>query len=138
MITSVNSSFFTRIPNTTESSNKPDRTAIAVSKVDISRLTDTDFDKEILNNYLKAVDSALDELARSAAVAGADKSRIEDNKSFLENLVATNNRGIGQLINADLNEETAKLKALQTQEQLAIQALGIANSSSQNLQRLFE
>ncbi|WP_287959860.1 flagellin [Filomicrobium sp.] len=92
----------------------------------------------ILSNYLKAVDSALYEITLSASVVGAAKSRVEANKDFVKNLIDANNRGIGQLVDADLNEESAKLKALQVQEQLAIQALGIANSSSQNILRLFD
>lgn len=66
------------------------------------------------------------------------KLREQANKEFEKALIDAKNRGIGQLVDADLNEESAKLKALQTQEQLAIQALGIANSSSQNILRLFQ
>lgn len=112
--------------------------AVRVSEIDISKLTDTEFDRGILTSYLKATDDALQELTLSASVIGAAKSRVEGNKTFVKNLVDANNRGIGQLVDADLNEESAKLKALQTQEQLAIQALGIANSSSQNILRLFQ
>ncbi|WP_313611017.1 flagellin, partial [Rhizobium sp.] len=45
--------------------------------------------------------------------------------------------GIGRLVDADMNEESTKLKALQTQQQLAIQSLSIANSDSQNILSLF-
>ncbi len=131
MITSVSTLNFARI-RAIETSDRSGGAAIAVPKID------TDFDKEILSNYLKAVDSALSDLALSGSVVGAAKSRVEGNQSFVKNLIDANNRGIGQLVDADLNEESAKLKALQTQEQLAIQALGIANASSQNLLRIFE
>lgn len=63
---------------------------------------------------------------------------FEGNKEFLKNLIDANNRGISQLVDADLNEESAKLKSLQTQEQLAIQALGLANRYSQNILSMFE
>lgn len=131
MITSVSTLNFARI-RAIETSDRSGGAAIAVPNID------TDFDKEILSNYLKAVDSALSDLALSGSVVGAAKSRVEGNQSFVKNLIDANNRGIGQLVDADLNEESAKLKALQTQEQLAIQALGIANASSQNLLRIFE
>lgn len=131
MITSVSTLNFARI-RAIETSDRSGGAAIAVPNID------TDFDKEILSNYLKAVDSALSNLALSGSVVGAAKSRVEGNQSFVKNLIDANNRGIGQLVDADLNEESAKLKALQTQEQLAIQALGIANASSQNLLRIFE
>ena len=44
-------------------------------------------------------------------------------------------RGIGQLVDADMNEELTKLQALQVKQQLGIQALSIANSPSQNILR---
>ncbi|MGV6875407.1 flagellin N-terminal helical domain-containing protein [Pseudochelatococcus sp. B33] len=112
--------------------------AVRVSDIDISALTDTAFDKGVLSAYISAVDDALQELTLSASVIGAAKARIEGNRSFVKNLIDANNRGIGQLVDADLNEESTKLKALQVQEQLAIQALGIANSSTQNILSLFQ
>ena len=46
-------------------------------------------------------------------------------------------RGIGQLVDADLNEESTRLQALQVQQQLGIQSLSIANANSQNILSLF-
>ena len=46
-------------------------------------------------------------------------------------------RTVGSLVDADMEEESTKLKALQTQQQLAVQALSIANSNSQNILMLF-
>lgn len=132
MITSVSSPTFTRTREIV-SSDRSAASEVAVSNIDISRLTDTDLDKEILNRYIKAVDDALSELTLSASVVGATKSRIEGNNAFVKNLIDSNTRGIGQLVDADLSEEAAKMKALQTQEQLAIQTLEISNSGSQNL-----
>ena len=43
----------------------------------------------------------------------------------------------GQLVDADMNAESARLSALQVQQQLGIQALSIANSNSQNILSLF-
>ena len=45
--------------------------------------------------------------------------------------------GIGNLVDADVAKESANLTALQTKQQLGVQALSIANSSSQNLLSLF-
>ena len=44
---------------------------------------------------------------------------------------------IGRLVDADMNEESTRLKALQTQQQLGVQALSIANSSAENIMSLF-
>ena len=46
-------------------------------------------------------------------------------------------RGVSQLVDADMNAESTKLQALQVQQQLGIQALSIANSGSQNILSLF-
>lgn len=129
---------FDKVRTVTSNADGSGAKAVRVSDIDISGLTDTAFDKGILSAYITAVDDALQELTLSASVVGAAKARIEGNKTFVQNLIDANNRGIGQLVDADLNEESTKLKALQVQEQLAIQALGIANSSTQNILSLFQ
>ncbi|WP_277996339.1 flagellin, partial [Ensifer sp. Root1252] len=58
-------------------------------------------------------------------------------KDFVDNLMDSIESGVGKLVDADMNEESTRLKALQTQQQLGIQALSIANSSSQNILSLF-
>jgi flagellin len=47
-------------------------------------------------------------------------------------------RGIGRLVDADMEEESTRLQALQVQQQLGIQALSIANATSQQILRLFQ
>ncbi len=47
-------------------------------------------------------------------------------------------RGVGQLVDADMNEESTKLQALQVKQQLGVQSLGIANTSSQSILQLFQ
>ena len=46
-------------------------------------------------------------------------------------------RGVSQLVDADMNEELTRLQAIQVKQQLGIQALSIANGSSQNILALF-
>ena len=58
-------------------------------------------------------------------------------QDFVSGLMDAISTGIGQLVDADLNEESTKLQALQTQQQLGIQALSIANSNSSNILSLF-
>ena len=58
-------------------------------------------------------------------------------EDFVSNLMDTIDKGIGRLVDADMNEESTRLKALQVQQQLGIQALSIANSNSQNILSLF-
>jgi flagellin len=51
--------------------------------------------------------------------------------------MSTIDKGVGRLVDADMNEVSTRLKALQTQEQLAIQSLSIANHNAQNVMQLF-
>ena len=62
---------------------------------------------------------------------------IDGQKAFVSTLIKANERTISILVDADVEEESTKLKALQTQQQLAVQALSIANSASQNVLLLF-
>ena len=70
--------------------------------------------------------------------AGAAKKRIDMQKSFTTSLMDSIERGVGQLVDADMNKESTRLQALQVQQQLGIQALSIANSSAQNVLALFK
>ncbi|MCB1419317.1 MAG: flagellin, partial [Notoacmeibacter sp.] len=69
---------------------------------------------------------------------GATKSRISMQTDFVNTLLDAVERGIGTLVDADMTEESTRLQALQTQQQLGIQALSIANSSAQNILQLFQ
>ena len=91
-----------------------------------------------LTTALGTVETALAKLADGAATLGAAKSRIDTQKSFLSNLSDSVDRGVGQLVDADMNRESTKLQALQVQQQLGVQALSIANSSAQNILSLFK
>jgi flagellin len=89
-----------------------------------------------------ATDAALTETAltamkTAAATIGAAKSRVDSQKAFTSKLMDAIDRGIGQLVDADMEKESARLSALQVQQQLGIQALSIANSSTQNVLSLF-
>ncbi len=90
-----------------------------------------------VDTALGTVETALAALADQAAELGAAKSRVDLQKDFVGKLSDAIERGVGQLVDADMNEESARLSALQVQQQLGIQALSIANSNSQNILSLF-
>jgi flagellin len=90
-----------------------------------------------LDGMISAVDSMLGSLTDVAATLGATNARIDMQNEFVSNLMDTIDKGVGRLVDADMNEESTKLKALQTQQQLGIQALSIANSNSENILQLF-
>ncbi len=92
---------------------------------------------QTLDGMILAVEKILSTLTDSAATLGAINSRISMQEDFVSNLMDVIDRGIGRLVDADMNEESTKLKALQTQQQLGIQSLSIANSNSESILQLF-
>jgi len=68
---------------------------------------------------------------------GAAAQRIDGQVSFLKEIRSSLERGLGALVDADLAQESAMLSALQVRQQLAAQALSIANSSPQIILSLF-
>ncbi|WP_310620265.1 flagellin N-terminal helical domain-containing protein [Flexibacterium corallicola] len=109
----------------------------SVLDFDISALGDTVGDRTLMDAVIVAVDQQYDKMTDAATALGSAKSRVDMQMEFSKNLSDAIERGIGQLVDADMNEESTRLSALQTQEQLGIQALSIANSSSQNILSLF-
>ena len=107
---------------------------VSVSTLDITaaNIDDTDIDQLISH-----VDSALQDMTTAAADIGSAAKRVDLQNEFVGNLMDAIDRGIGQLVDADMSEESTKLQALQTQQQLGIQALAIANSGAQSILSLF-
>ncbi|ACM35530.1 MULTISPECIES: flagellin [Rhizobium/Agrobacterium group] len=99
-------------------------------------LTSTTTDDEI-DGMVASVDKMLTSMTDAASTIGATTSRLKLQDSFIKDLSDTIDTGVGRLVDADMNEESTKLKALQTQQQLGIQSLSIANSSSENVMSLF-
>ncbi|MFN8921014.1 MAG: flagellin [Hyphomonadaceae bacterium] len=86
---------------------------------------------------LGLVNTSITNLGTQLATWGAGAKRLEVHKTFISKLQDALNNGIGAIADADLAKESAKLQALQTKSQLGIQALSIANSSSQSALSLF-
>jgi len=83
-----------------------------------------------VNTAITATNSALGQL-------GTGATALQNQLTFVQNLQDTLDTGIGNLVNANLGKESAQLTALQTKQQLGIQALSIANQSSSVLLSLF-
>jgi flagellin len=86
---------------------------------------------------LSMVESALKAMTGAGSQLGSLSNRIDLQTSFTSALKGSIESGIGKLVDADMEEESSKLSALQTQQQLAVQSLSIANSSSQTILSLF-
>jgi flagellin len=86
---------------------------------------------------LSAVEASLSNVDNALASLGTSSNALDTHLNFVSNLQDTLTTGIGNLVNADLAKESATLQALQTKQQLGIEALSIANSSSSALLSLF-
>ncbi len=76
------------------------------------------------------ISTSLNNLNQALARLGTGSKALEVHNSFVTKLSDAMEKGIGNLVDADLAKESAKLQALQTKQQLGVQALSIANSSS--------
>ena len=75
------------------------------------------------------IGTSLDNLSASLARLGTGAKSLEIHKTFVGKLSDALTKGIGNLVDADLAKESARLQALQVKQQLGIQALSIANSA---------
>ncbi|WP_283176496.1 flagellin [Gemmobacter sp. 24YEA27] len=89
--------------------------------------------RSALSNIETMINKAID----AAAEFGSAQGRIDTQTSFVSSLTDAMTAGIGTLVDADMEEASARLQALQVQQQLGIQALSIANQQPQNLLSLF-
>jgi flagellin len=110
----------------------------SVATLDIAALTYSTTDTATLDAYISIVDSALTDVTTAASDLGAVKNRISMQQDFIANLMDSVTKGIGQLIDADMSQESTKLQALQVQQQLGVQSLSIANQNSQQILSLFK
>jgi len=83
------------------------------------------------------VDSALSTVRQTATTFGTNSSMLEIRNEFTSNLINTLKGGAGELVNADINEESANMLSLQTRQQLGTISLSIAQQSEQGVLRLF-
>jgi flagellin len=112
--------------------------ASATMTASVMTLDITNMSAGALSNALSGVDAVLQDMTDAASDLGAVQSRITMQEDFVANLRDSIDAGIGRLVDADMSEESTKLKALQTQQQLSIQALSIANSNTQSILQLFQ
>jgi flagellin len=112
-------------------------TTTSLATMDISALTDSSADLATINDYVKIADAALSDVTKAASDLGASKTRIASQTSFVSNLSDSITKGVGSLVDADMNQESTRLQALQVQQQLGVQSLSIANQNSSMILKLF-
>lgn len=79
------------------------------------------------------IEALIDVAKKGAAELGTAAKRINDQSNFVSKLADSLTAGIGALVDADMEEASARLQALQTQQQLGVQALSIANQAPQTI-----
>lgn len=121
----------------------PTRSTISVATVDFEANIDLSSNLTAITDTATAV-TALGEIEgflqvaiNGAAALGASTARIQGQNEFVGKLTDAMKTGIGSLVDTDMEEASAKLQALQTQQQLAVQSLSIANQAPQTILQLF-
>lgn len=112
-------------------------TTVSLAAMDIASLTDSAADLQTLDDYISIADAALGDVSTAASGLGSARHRVTMQQDFVTSLMDSITTGVGQLVDADMTRESTRLQALQAQQQLAIQSLSIANSSSQQILKLF-
>lgn len=92
---------------------------------------------EQFDQMISYSDYMLTSMSSAAARLGSISNYFDRQTEFVQDMRDAATRGVGRLRDSDLNDQSARLKALQTQQQLGLQALSIANSNSENIVSLF-
>ena len=116
----------------------------AAKDMTVQDFVDTDFSKvssatmeQVLKSVQGKVTSATSNVVTAGAALGAAKAQVTGQIDYVSKLMDAVDKGVGSLVDADMNAESARLASLQVQQQLGIQALSIANQNSQNILSLF-
>lgn len=100
----------------------------------------TDYDVTTANGAkaaLAGVENLIQTSINSASAFGSAQGRIDTQMDFVSSLTDALKSGIGSLVDANMEEASARLQALQVQQQLGIQSLSIANQAPQSILSLF-
>ena len=121
-----------------------DKVTKAAGKMTVLDFVNTDFSgfsSATMEQVLKAVQgkvtTATSNVVTAGATLGAAKAQVTGQIDYVSKLMDAVDKGVGSLVDADMNAESARLASLQVQQQLGIQALSIANQNSQNILSLF-
>ncbi|ORE95794.1 flagellin N-terminal helical domain-containing protein [Acuticoccus yangtzensis] len=90
-----------------------------------------------LDAWIAAIDTAIAAATDGAQTAGSAVTAMESAENYLNTIIDARTAAVGELVDANMEEESTKLRALQTQQQLAVEALSIANTQSASILGLF-
>ncbi|WP_238372809.1 flagellin [Heliomarina baculiformis] len=135
VVTGISRSAAGSISTTTITFSQQDLGAIAstLGAIDLTTASTT----ALMQTALQEAETQLDAAIVSATALGIAEKSIETQKEFLGALTDTLDSGVGSMVDADMEQEAARLQSLQVQQQLATQSLSIANQAPQNILSLF-
>lgn len=91
----------------------------------------------LYSNFVDTLETKLQGLAERMAYLGSLQSSLETYDELNKSRMDAVTTGVGRLVDTDMNEASSRLRALESQQQLAVQALSIANASPDALLQLF-
>jgi len=115
-------------------STKPPGGLLTAGAYDLTNLTTS---ATTASAQLTAAENALTAVTSYASTIGSTQDRMTAASTFNTALSTNYTNGVSGLVDADMNEASTRLQALQTQQQLGIQSLSIANQNSQLILKLF-
>jgi flagellin len=112
--------------------------AKTISLVGLGLTTSSSFTSaSAAKSMIDTISSALGTATNKLASLGTSSTGLDTHLTFVGKLQDSLDAGVGNLVDADLAKESAKLQSLQTKQQLGVQALSIANQSSSSILSLF-
>jgi flagellin len=91
-----------------------------------------------IQNMLTSINATISALETASATVGGAQEQITTQTSFVASMQTNLSNGVAALVDADMNQVSTRLQALQTQQQLGVQSLSIANQSSSMILKLFQ
>lgn len=113
-------------------------TAGTASGVSILSLDITGATSGAIQNMLTDLQTAVSSITTASSTLGATTTNITNQQTFVTALSDSLTNGVASLVDADMNQASTRLSALQVQQQLGIQALSIANTNTQLILKLFQ
>jgi flagellin len=91
-----------------------------------------------IQQMLAAANLTINALESAATTVGSAQEQVTTQQTFVSTMSTNLSNGVASLVDADMNQVSTRLQALQTQQQLGVQSLSIANQSSSMILRLFQ
>ncbi|MGJ0509988.1 MAG: flagellin [Methylocystis sp.] len=110
----------------------------AAAATNFTSLTSGDLSSATIKDTLTNADKAIADLTTYVSEIGATQTRVTQQNDFVKTMNEALTTGISSLVDADMNETSTRLQALQTQQQLGVQSLSIANQNAQMILKLFQ